>query len=226
MNMLKKKKTDRQQSSQKAFQRSDVYGLLSLIYSQEPDESFIEKLNSGNSRLFFIKEGMWDEKFWTQSVKKICENLAVEYTRLFIGPKDHISPFESLYNFKKGDIRQIWGTATVEVKRIIESAGLSFRKDYGGIPDHISIELEFMQKLVKKEAELWNEQKNGSLLFRTIELEKKFIDEHLKVWIPGFCQKVIEAARYDFYRNVAELTGDFIVTEKEEVESLLSFFSE
>ena len=111
--MLKKKKTDRQQSSQKAFQRSDVYGLLSLIYSQEPDESFIEKLNSGNSRLIFIKEGMWDEKFWTQSVQKVCEFLAVEYTRLCIGPKDHVSLFESLYNFKKGEIRQIWGTATV-----------------------------------------------------------------------------------------------------------------
>ena len=224
--MIKKKKTDRQKSSQKAFQRSDIYGLLSLVYSQEPDESFIENLSSSNSRLFFVKAEMGDEKFWTQSVQKICESLAVEYTRLFIGPKDHIPPFESLYNFKKGEIRQIWGTATVEVKRIIESAGLSFRKDYGGIPDHISIELEFMQKLVKKEAELWDEQKNGSLLFKTIKLEKKFIDEHLKVWIPSFCQKVKEAARYGFYRNVTELTEDFIVTEKEEVENLLSFFTE
>ncbi len=83
-----------------------------------------------------------------------------------------------------------------------------------------------MQKLVKNEGELWGKEKNGSQLLKSIKLEKKFIDEHLKVWIPGFCQKVIEAARYDFYRNVAELTEDFIANEKEEVENLLSFFTE
>ena len=224
--MPRKKKMDRKKFSEIAYRRSNVYGLLSFFYSHEPDESFIKNLDSSSLLHFGRSKISGDKEFWAQPTDKICEDLAVEYTRLFIGPKDHIPPFESLYNFKKGEIRQIWGTATVEVKKLIESAGLSFNKDYGGIPDHISIELEFMQKLVKKEAELWDEQKNGSLLFKTIKLEKKFIDEHLKVWIPGFCQKVIEAARYDFYRNVAELTEDFVVTEKEEVENLLSFFTE
>jgi TorA maturation chaperone TorD len=224
--MYREKKMDRQKFSELAHQRSNVYGFLSSIYSHEPDENFIRNLDSSSLHPLRKGETNGDKEFWGQSTEKICEDLAIEYTRLFLGPKNHIPPFESLHNFKKGEPRQMWGTATVEVKRIIESTGLSFRKDYGGIPDHISIELEFMQKLVKNEGELWEKEKNGSQLLKSIKLEKKFVDEHLQVWIPGFCQKVMEAAKYDFYRDVAELTKDFIVTEKEEVENLLSLLTE
>lgn len=225
--MSKKKKMDWQQFSENAYRRSDLYGLLSYVYSQEPSENFIDYLlNNSSLRLLLAEEEEWDKKFWAQSPQKKYEELAVEYTHLFLGPKNHIPPFESLYNYKEGEARQIWGSATVEVKRVIESSGLSFKKDYEGIPDHISIELEFMQKLVKKEAELWEEQDYDSHLFDTIKLEKKFIDEHLGGWIPDFCQKVIKAAKLDFYRNFAELTKDFIKSEKEEVEKLLSFFDE
>lgn len=220
------KKADIQQLSQKAFQRSNLYGILSSVYSQEPDASFIQKLNKSSFRLLLAEEERWDKGFWAQSAQKICEDLAVEYTRLFIGPKNHIPPFESLFNYKKGEIRQIWGSATVEVKRIIETSGLSFKKDYGGIPDHIGIEMEFMQKLVKKEAELWKKGRNNSQLLKTIQLEKKFIDSHLEKWIPALCEKVMEVTKMDFYRNFAEFTKDFIQTEKEEVEKLLSFFAE
>ncbi len=224
--MLRKKNVNGQQYAQNANSRSDIYSLLSSVYSQEPDESFIEHLNNSTLRQLLAKEEKWDKGFWAQSVQKICEDLAVEYTGLFIGPKNHIPPYESLYNYKEEETRQMWGTATVEVKKVIESSGLSFEEDYGGIPDHISIEMEFMQKLVKKEAQLWEKKKNDTQLGKTIEFEKKFIDEHLTTWIPDFCQKVIEAARLDFYRNLAVFTKNFIMNEKEEVENLLSFFTD
>jgi len=218
------KNMDTQKFSQNAYRRSDIYWLLASVYSQELDESFIENLDNSPLHLLITKGGRWDKGFWAQSAQKICKELAVEYTRLFLGPKNHIPPFESLYNYKEGEIRQIWGAAPVEVKKIIESSGLSFKKDYGSIPDHIGIELEFMQKLVKNEAQLWEREKNDSQLSKIIELEKKFIDEHLYIWIPDFCQRVIEAAKLDFYRNFAGLTRDFIMNEKEEVKNLLSFF--
>jgi TorA maturation chaperone TorD len=224
--MLKKKNVNEQQYAQDAYRRSDIYSLLSSVYSQEPDENFIEHLNNSPLRHQLAKEEKWDKGFWAQSVQKICEDLAVEYTGLFIGPKNHIPPFESLYNYKEKETRQMWGAVTVEVKKMIESSGLSFEEDYGGIPDHIGIELEFMQKIVKKEAQLWEKKKNDTQLGKTIEFEKKFIDEHLTSWIPDFCQRVIEVAKLDFYRNFAVFTENFVINEKEEVENLLSFFAE
>lgn len=221
------KHKDVHQFSQNAYRRSDVYGLLSSVYSQEPDKGFIENVQNDKSlRLLIAEGGMWDEKFWAQSVKELYERLAVEYTRLFIGPKNHIPPLESLYNYKEGETRQIWGSATVDVKKLIESSGLSFIKNYGSIPDHISIEFEFMQKLVEKEGELWEKENYNSQLYKTIELEMRFINEHLKMWIPDFCQKVIGAAKLDFYKNFAKLTKDFIVTEKEEIERLFTLINE
>lgn len=219
-------KRNRRQFCENAHRRSDVYGLISSIFSQEPDESFIKYLLKDKSlRLLLAERGKREEEFWAQSPQKICEDLAVEYTRLFLGPKGHIPPFESLYNYEEGENRQIWGSATVDVKRIIESAGLSFRNDSGGIPDHIGIEFEFMQKLVGKEAELWDRKKDDSQLLKTVQLEKKFIDRHLEKWIPDFCQKVVKKAKLDFYKNIAKLTQDFIDCEKKEVKNLLSFFT-
>ncbi len=218
---------NKQQFSQKASQRSNIYGVLSSVYSQEPDKKFIKLLLVDNDlRSLLAGGGMWDEKFWARSSQEISDDLAVEYTRLFIGPKDHIPPFESIYNYSEGESRQIWGTVTVEVKKTIEASGLSFKKDYDGIPDHIGIELEFMQRLVKKEAELWEKGENNSQLLKTIQQEKKFIDDHLDKWIPEFCQKVIKAAKLDFYKNFAEVTKDFINCEKEEMEISLSFFTD
>ncbi len=218
---------DRQQFSQKASQRSNIYGVLSSVFSQEPDKSFIKHLLEDKAlRRLLAGGGMWDEKFWARSPQEISKDLAVEYTRLFIGPKGHIPPFESIYNFREGESRQIWGTVTVEIKKIIEASGLSFKNDYEGIPDHIGIELEYMQKLVKKEAELWEKNENNSQLLKTIQQEKKFIEEHLDNWIPEFCQKVKQAAKLDFYKNFAEVTRDFINLEKEEMEISLSSFTE
>ena len=83
-----------------------------------------------------------------------------------------------------------------------------------------------MQKLVKKKGELWEKENYNSQLYKTIELEMKFINEHLKMWILDFCQKVIGAAKLDFYKNFAELTKDFIVTEKKEIERLFTLINE
>ncbi len=36
------------------------------------------------------------------------------------------------------------GESTVEVKKFIESAGFDYTSEYKGLPDHISVEWEFM----------------------------------------------------------------------------------
>ncbi|MFQ6069428.1 MAG: molecular chaperone [Candidatus Aminicenantales bacterium] len=193
---------------------------------REPDVDFIGRfLSSDYISLLSEKEASWDDEFWSKPQKTIAEELAVEYTRLFLGPKNHIPPYESLYNFKPGEAKQLWGSATVEVKKIIENSGLSLKKNYGGIPDHLGIELEFMQKVVKKEAELWKRPKAYSRLLKTLEVEKKFIDDHLEKWVPEFCRKVKKIASLDFYINFAELTAGFIFSEKKGVRKLISFLT-
>jgi len=153
-----------------------------------------------------------------QPEEELLGDLAVEYARLFLGPGRHVSPHESIHHQKDaGRWGQLWGDSTVEVKKFIESTGLSYNSEYKGLPDHISVELEFMQQLTLREEQAWrDEDEDGAL--DCLKTEKKFIEEHLVRWVPAFCDKVIREAELPFYREMAALTKNFVEFERKEVE--------
>ena len=78
------------------------------------------------------------------------------------------------------------------------------------------MELEFLQQVVQREAQAWEEDDDKTALLCR-EHEKKFVDEHLFCWIPDFCERVIKAAELPFYLEMARLTRTFIEFEKEEL---------
>lgn len=199
-----KKKTEEAES------RSYVYGLLSLVYREEPTTEFLKQIRSPEFVSALNDLGIeLGEGFWTRHGEQLLEELVLEYTRLFIGPGRHISPYESVHREEEG---LLWGSSTVRVKTFIESSGLKYRSDFKGIPDHISVELEFMQKLTRYEAEAWEQQDHNKAI-RSLELEKRFIKEHLLQWIPKFSELVIQEARLVFYREMAKLTKEYIIFE-------------
>jgi TorA maturation chaperone TorD len=149
--------------------------------------------------------------------EELIEDLAVEYARLFLGPGKHISPHESVH-FQRDDGQwgKLWGASTVEVKKFIESTGLNYTEEYKGLPDHISVEFEFMQQLTLHEEKAWKEA-DADKASGHRQAEKKFVEEHLMRWIPGFCEKVIQEAELPFYRAMAALTRSFIEFEIQEM---------
>jgi TorA maturation chaperone TorD len=158
--------------------------------------------------------------FFKKPEKELLENLAVDYAYLFIGPGKHISPHESVHHQKEGvQSGQLWGELTAEVKRIIESSGLEYKSEFTGMPDHISVELEFMQHVVQREMQAWKADDDEAARL-CLKNEKEFVDEHLFCWIPEFCEKVIEAAESPFYREMARLTRSFIEFEKKELKKI------
>lgn len=153
----------------------------------------------------------FERDFLDKPEQELLNEMAEEYTRLFIGPGRHLSPHESVHRAGEG---LLWGDSTVRVKTFIESSGLKYRSDFKGIPDHISVELEFMHRLVKAEVGA-REKNNQAELKKILNLESRFIDEHISKWIPQFTDKVVKEAGLDFYKKIAELTKEFISFEKE-----------
>ncbi len=139
--------------------------------------------------------------------------MAVEFTRLFLGPGSHISPHESVFVEADGGVGGLWGEKTVEVKKFIETAGLAYGSDFTGIPDHVSVELEFLQKLAEWEAGKWAENDTENAVF-CLGVEKRFIEEHLGKWVPELCDKVAARAELPFYREMAGVTKKFIEYEQ------------
>ena len=197
--------------------RSHVYRLLELCFAREPNEKLVG--------LFYAPEfedlaGVLGIAFRGDAESSCMEDLVIEFTRLFLGPGPHISPYESVHREDEEKPGLYWGDSTVRLKRLVESMGLEFGKASRGIPDHISVELELMRRLTSKEAEAWEE----GLFDRAIlclEYEERVLVDHLTRWVPTFCEKVIAGSRFPFFADLAEFTRTYIENDLEHTERLL-----
>ncbi len=202
-----------------ARQRNNIYGLLAAVYRQEVTPDLFQQIK--DPRFMGVFSDLGSEKmglFFQKPDKELLEELAVEYAWLFLGPGKHVSPHESVHHQRDdGQSGSLWGKSTVEVKKLIESTGLDYKDTYKGMPDHISVEFEFMQQVILREEKAW-EEADTETASACRRLEKKFIEEHLVRWIPTFCDKVIGEAELPFYREMAALTRKFIEFEKEKID--------
>ncbi len=201
-----------------ARQRSNIYGFLSLIYGSEAGRTLLQRIKEPEFFSELSDMGInFEDDFIQKPEDELLEELAVEYTRLFLGPGKHISPHESVHHKRDdGDWGTLWGADTVEIKKFIAASGLEYCSGFTGLPDHISVELEFMQKAVSREAQAREEDDNDGALY-CLRIQKKFIDEHIMKWIPVFCDKVVAEAKLSFYKEMARLTKYFLEFEKDNI---------
>jgi len=199
-----------------ARQRGAVYGLLSRCYDREVDKALLDGLK--DMRFAEAMDAMdlpFNQAELRRPDERLLEELAVDYAWLFLGPGEHISPHESV---QRPDVaqasRQFWGKATGQVKQYIETCGFVYDADFNGIPDHIGVELEFMAHLCMAEAEAWQKrQLSQAAVFE--RYQKQFLEEHLLIWVPPFCEKMARRAQTSLYRFIAHLTGSFIAGDHE-----------
>lgn len=197
--------------------REKIYRFLSIVYLEEPNLSLYEVSKSIPFRSPYdnVETDLFgDLKGFDK--KQIITELEVEYTRLFIGPLNHISPHESI---QRGEGR-FWGDYTVEVKKFYEKNGFTLKDDFRGMPDHISIELLFLCNLLKEEKDSLT-KKDIETYFLTVNNENSFIKNHLSIWVKEFADKVCEIAKFDYYKVISRFCSDFIKDELLYTENIL-----
>jgi len=209
---------DRSEIKAMATHRSNIYGLLAMLYRQEPTRDLLKRVRSPQ---FLEVLSQWgdelDHDFMTRPEDDLLEEMAVEYTRLFLGPDKHISPHESVHHEREdGQWGQLWGASTVEVKKFIEATGLEYKSQYQGLPDHISVELEFLEMLIRHEEQAWTKDDEEEA-WRCLALERRFLEDHLIRWVGPFCDKIAATTELSFYRTLASLTKNFIEFDCQEV---------
>lgn len=193
------------------MERSSLYGFLASVYRTEPAEELLREIRKDSFKDALKAVGVDLGKALEGDLdKKLLDDLAVEYTRLFIGPGKHVAPYAAVY--LGGEGASLWGPETIWVKKFIEAAGFDYRTDYHDLPDHVAVELEFMQEITANEAEaLENEDRVRAEKLKRIEEE--FMTTHMVKWVPRFCRRVQDQAEFPFYRAMARLTEDFILSE-------------
>ncbi len=194
-----------------AVEISNLYGFLAGLYRSEIQSSQLESLLSPEMKPALEAVGIdLSDAFWRRPGEQVVEDLAVEFTALFLGPGGHISPHESVQRESRG---LYWGDSTLAVRRFIASTGIEYSAQYTGVPDHLSIELEFMAVLAQHEAKAW-EDGDARAALNTLEYQQAFLEEHLGQWVGAFSAKVVEQAELRFYRDVAALTASFVASEE------------
>ncbi len=116
--------------------------------------------------------------------------IAEEFEELFRYPSGRLQPIESLNT-------ALTVTAT-DILSFYAAAGLGLDDTYEAAPDHIAVEFLFMGYLIE----------NGKTA-----LKQKFLEQHLVNWVPYYCEEVMKQAQTLFYREIAEIVKEFLISE-------------
>ena len=204
--------------------RSAVYRLVALAFRYPSPEafqsfrdgSFAAALRERVSRLPHLGE------FLGESPGRIPSEMegeieAVAYRELEAGfvqtfdagkPAPPCPPYEHCY--REGNP----GNVLVEVSEFYKHFGLSVHQEEGRreLPDHLSVELEFLHFLTFKEAQA-QDQGAAELLEGYRLAQKDFLERHLANWVPKLCDRLAEKAPFLFYAWLGRITAGLIASD-------------
>jgi len=171
--------------------RAYIYAFLSRIFSHEIDAKLLGDMKSNPDLLKTIGEQAY-RYITAQENETLLEELNIEYNYLFV-MNNH--PIESAVQDVKNEI--LVGLQN-PVMQFYLHYGYDINLDASNlyVPDHIAIELGFMQKLV-----LGDER----------EAQIKFAQTHLLSWVPPFLVSVKTMSRNPFYNDLCDFAIEFLL---------------
>jgi len=175
--------------------RAYIYAFLSMVFNENLSIKAIDDLKK-NVELLALIGASSVEYFASKDSHELSDELNIDYTSAFIA---NSHPLESAVR-----------DAKVEIASGMENPVFNFYTKYGfeinllntpiSMPDHISIELGFMQALVYQ-----NE----------LEAQKAFMKEHIIAWMPIYLIGVKHLVDTPFYNDVIDFAVDFFLSDYE-----------
>ncbi|SMF66597.1 Uncharacterized component of anaerobic dehydrogenases [Paenibacillus uliginis N3/975] len=185
--------------------RGTIYQLLTEFLGHWPTLSLVAhwsrssgigkaaELTRGGRELMQYLSGRSPEE-----LVRICEREGAEYRRLLQHSKQRplAESRYSPYSCRAQDLSDFYA-----------SAGTAFKKVSGEPDDHIAIELEFMTILHDR---MLNSAYCEDSMLRLIDIQKKFLEEHLLTWTPAMCRELNASTISPLYLAVSRLLEEFL----------------
>jgi len=190
-----------------------LLSLLKHIFQAEPKLELLQEINDIpeiNEEDELDKELNLIIKTVKKNIERLdefAEELAIEYARLFIGPKKPPAvPYASFY---LSETKTVMSEVTTDVRKKYLEAGMAVKDLYSTPDDMIGIELEFIFYLTVKITDLL-EVGQSDEASRLFEIKNNFLNEHMALWVPIFVDKIIESTQEDFYKGAAAVLKQVI----------------
>lgn len=201
------------------YLRSNVYQHLSAFY-QYQEEDFFNSFKAKKQQVAELFKELaaamslpldLDIERFVNSLDNInLLDLQAEYVRLF-DYRPACPSFESFFLKSSGHIAYEDDNNPARMQIAIEE----FYREYGiepahfgeQPPDHITTELEFMYYLTFCEGEKQKTEQAGK---NYLAAQSDFMQEHLILWVPKFCEIMEKNAQLEFYRLLSTITRNFV----------------
>ncbi|QCJ46030.1 molecular chaperone [Haloprofundus sp. MHR1] len=200
--------------------RLELLDFVVEVFWDVPDESFLSNLLGDGLQLpdAEVNESL-DEGFDLlrqfvadnegRDPAAVRDELAREYTRVFVGPRPPVLAHETYYREDTDFIGE--GLARVEAS--YGAAGWKPPEEYGEENDFIAVELAFLRYLVER-------QYHGAE--EAFGYERVFLDEHLSAWHEAFVDDVLDETEEPLFRAAALVFDGLVEFEDELVAQMVS----
>ncbi|CAG1016417.1 Chaperone protein TorD [Anaerolineales bacterium] len=144
--------------------------------------------------------------------KEFLLGLARDFAYLFLTGAKSVPTCESVYLSPEHLVKH---GPYLQVLQAYQKVGFQTPVEFKEPEDHVAMEFKFMAILSNKIGRAVEAGENQRV-FRLMEIQRAFLDEHLNKWIPQFCRLLIErSAGRNFYRALAHLTEGFLAQDNE-----------
>lgn len=175
--------------------RQTIYAFLSRVMSTIPDRRFITDLKNNTDFLEVIGEET-TQWFGSTSEDELYEALNVDFTSMFYLNTQAVEAF----------VLDAKNETLVGLQNPVMSFyflhGFELNMDQTELmaPDHLSIELAFMQTLAFRDE---------------IQAQIEFMDQHLFNWVIPYMMGMKNMAETPFYRDICDFMVEFIASDYE-----------
>jgi len=211
--------------------RAAVYEVLAYGFS-EPTLGFIEAVVSGQTTALLKEAVVWQSpganayaaaltslsgataSMSAQGSVSALRDMQVEFARLFTGPgQTAVKCYASEYlDADQNGKARLNGRAAVFASTAYAAEGATLAEGRGELPDHATVELEFLYHLCLREEQAWEAREDSEALRLRGALDG-FLRDHACAWLPGFAMAVLGATRLEFYSGMAELLNAHLTLE-------------
>ena len=199
--------------------RLELADFLIEVFWDAPSETFVSNLLDGDVEIpadevnepldegFALLES-FVEANRGRPVEEVREELVVEYTRVFVGPRPPVLAHETYYR----DDTECVGEGLAAVEASYAAAGWTPPENYGEENDFVAIELTFLRNLIER-------QRRGAE--ETFGYERVFLDEHLLRWADAMYTDLEVETDVDLYRAAGAIFTGFVAFEDELVAQMV-----
>ncbi len=191
--------------------RINMYAFISRLLVEEVDKKLLENIKNNKDLIELFPHTKQWETFYQKSTKEIIEeDLNVDYTTIFIL---NVYPYESVFMNDEGHINPTPTNPTLQFY-LENGYEVDLNKTRVLSPDHLALELEFMITLIQEQLKSYSINKIEEEK-KYLDLQKKFMENHLLQWAPIYLMTARDMAETPFYYDVCQLSLDFIMSDYE-----------